>query len=200
MFSDMKTTHTTQDLHPLYQSSESTCNNIARKSRSMDSISQSDDSKGSIDEAKWPELTLDEVCISLKVIGDLTAGNKVKIINNKYLAEEPSTLITPWTRYMEGQNRERNVSFIEHLYNETISNVWKIYDLISEGIDVGFNISILYKTVAKINVFLHRYEVMRSTYAHDSSTFARLGVIRDKFYNFLDDFFRKIMMRHFECA
>lgn len=140
---------------------------------------------------KFPDLTVDEINTSLKVVGDLSPGSKLKIIDNRYLAEDNS-YIQSIARYSSGQSRENLINFLNHLFSEIEKKVRTILFNIRNGIDVDNNISILQGIVGKIFVFLHKYENMRSVYKSDSSAFARLGIIRDKFFTFMNTLFREM--------
>ena len=140
----------------------------------------------------WPILSLDLIGISFKVIGDLPPGTKLKVVNDNHLASDNS--YTSFTRKYYGQSRKKIISFIDHLFYESQRNIKNIIFEIRSGINVDTNISILQGLISKINVFLHRYEIMREVYRTDSSAFAQLGIIRDKFYTHLHTFYRDLVL------
>ena len=123
---------------------------------------------------EWPLLTIDMIGTSLKVVGDLPANAKLKIVNNSHFAEDNS-IMGSISRYSRGQGRDKVISFMDHLFIETERNIWSILRNIREKSDVDTNVSVLQGTVAKLHIFLHRYENMRAVYKSDSSAFARLG-------------------------
>ena len=84
--------------------------------------------------------------------------------------------------------------FLDHLFLETQRLVWKTLEDIRNNVDVDTNVSILQGLIGKIYVFLHRYENMRDVYQDDSSAKARLGIIRDKFFTFLNTFYRNMLI------
>ena len=141
------------------------------------------------EELTWPDLSIDDINTSLKVIGDIPEGSKLKIIDKKHLAKDDSYFVSI-ARYNEGQGRERIISFLEHLHSETKRNVDDILKDIRNGINIDNNVCVLRGIVCKLAVFLHKYESMRTVYKSDSSAYARLGNNRDKFYVFLDTLFR----------
>ena len=141
----------------------------------------------------WSELTIDMIGTSFKVIGDIPNGAKLKIVNNTHLAEENS-FVPSVARYLSGQNRDEIISFLDHLFSETERNIWIILDDIRSGVNVDTNISVLQSLIGKTHVFLHRYEHLRSAYNSDSSAFARLGIIRDKFFAFLNALYRNMVI------
>ena len=140
---------------------------------------------------EWPELTVDMIGTSFKVIGDLPNNSKLKIVNNTHLAEDNSYLGSI-SRYSTGQGRDKIISFLDHLFHETERNIWFILKNVREGNNVDTNVSILQGIIGKTYIFLHRYENMRNVYKTDSSAFARLGIIRDKFFTFLNTLFRDL--------
>jgi len=137
----------------------------------------------------WPELTIDEINTSFKVVGDLSDGAKVKIINNTYLTKDDS-YVPSIMRYYNEQGREKLISFLNHLFCETERNIWAVLKEIRNDCDVDTNVSVLQGIVGKLYVFLHRYENMRNVYKTDTGAFAQLGIIRDKFFTFLFTLFR----------
>lgn len=141
----------------------------------------------------FPELNIDMIGTSYKVMGDLPANTKMKIIDNTHLAED-SGYLSSLSRYSNGQNRDKIINFLDHLYHETVRNLWKLLADIRAGIEIDTNVSVLQGLLGKINVFLHRYENMRNVYKSDSSAFARLGIIRDKYYTFLNTLYRDMVI------
>jgi hypothetical protein len=139
----------------------------------------------------WIELTVDMIGTSFKVVGDLPNGAKLKVVNNTHLAEDNS-YITSLSRYSGGQGRDKIISFLDHLFHETERNIWEILQNIRDENNVDTNVSVLQGIIGKTYVFLHRYENMRNVYRTDSSAFARLGIIRDKFFTFLNTLFRDL--------
>lgn len=140
-------------------------------------------------DAKWPDLTVDLIGSSLKVIADLRVGYKLKIVSRNRLAEDNS-YVYGLLRYGEDKKRENIISFLDHLFAETERNIWIILADIRQGHNVDTNVCTLHGLVYKIHIFLHRYENMRSAYKEDSDVFTRLGLIRDKFFTFLNVLFR----------
>ncbi len=135
-------------------------------------------------------LTIDDINISLKVVGDLKTGSKLKILNGTYLAEDNS-YINPITRY-NTQCRDKIIIFLGILFSEVTRNVYILLDEIRNKINVDNNIHILQGLVYKVSVFLHNYETMRIVYKSDSGAFSKLGIIRDKFFMFLNTLFRDL--------
>lgn len=140
-----------------------------------------------------PKLDIDMIGTSYKVIGDLPIGSKLKIVNNTHLAEDNS-MLTSISRYSSGQGRDKIISFLDHLFNETARNIKEILEDIRNGNNVDTNVSVLTGIVGKIHIFLHRYENMRNVYKTDSSAFARLGIIRDKYYTFILTLYRDMVI------
>jgi hypothetical protein len=137
-------------------------------------------------------LTLDDINTSLKVIGDLKEGSKLKIINGKHLAEDNSYM-NSISRYQTSQKRDRIIAFLENMYSEVNRNIAILLEEIRGKINVDNNIYMLQGLIYKISVFLHNYEKMRVVYKSDSHTYSQLGLTRDKYFMFLNGFFRDIM-------
>jgi hypothetical protein len=136
-------------------------------------------------------LTLDDINTSLKVIGDLKEGNKLIIVNGRHLAEDNS-YINALSRYNTSQGRKRIITFLENMYSEVIRNVYILLGEIRNKVNVDNNIYMLQGLIYKISVFLHNYEKMRVVYKSDSHTYSQLGLTRDKFFMFLNTFFRDV--------
>ena len=141
----------------------------------------------------WKSLSVDMIMTSFKVIADLPDGAKLKIVNGTHLAKEDS-YVACLSRYSEGQGRDKIISFLDHLFLESERNIYEILDNIRNGNNVDTNVSVLNGVISKIHIFLHRYEKMRNVYIQDSSAFARLGIIRDKFFTFLNTLFRNMVI------
>ena len=139
-------------------------------------------------------LTVDDINTSLKVVGDLKTGYKLKIVNDKYLAVDDSYMSSVM-RYNAGQGRNKIIGFLDNIFSEVTRNVSVILSEIRSGVNVDNNICILQGLICKIAVFLHNYETMRSVYKQDSSAYAQLGLNRDKFFMFLNTFFRDVTVK-----
>jgi hypothetical protein len=137
-------------------------------------------------------LTLDDINTSLKVIGDLKEGSKLKIVNGKHLAEDNS-YANAFSRYKTEQGRDRIIIFLENMYSEVNRNIAILLAEIRNKVNIDNNIYMLQGLIYKISVFLHNYEKMRSVYKSDSHTYSQLGLTRDKYFMFLNGFFRDIM-------
>lgn len=136
-------------------------------------------------------LSIDDINISLKVVGDLKSGSKLKILNYKHLAEDNS-YINSMTRYQTNQGRDRIIVFLENLFSEVTRNVYVILSEIRNKVNIDNNIHILQGLIYKVSVFLHNYETMRVVYKSDSGAYSRLGINRDKFFMFLNTLFRDL--------
>lgn len=139
----------------------------------------------------WPALSIDMIMATLKVIGDLSVGAKLKVVNNTHLAEDNSYMRS---LYVKDQGRDKIVSFLNHLYHETDRSLKEIVADIRAGRDTDTKLSVLESLVGKLFIFLHRFENMRDVYRKDSSIFAILAIIRDKFYTMRSTFFREALI------
>ena len=138
-----------------------------------------------------PTLSIDDINISLKVVGDLKEGYKLKIVNGKHLAVEDSR-VSFITRYSAGQGRDKIIDFLENLLSELTRNVDLILSEIRNKVNVDNNICIIDGLIRNASVFMHNYERMRSVYQGDSSAYNRLGINKQKFYGFFSTFFRDV--------
>ncbi|AKI79303.1 hypothetical protein [Acanthamoeba polyphaga mimivirus] len=140
---------------------------------------------------EWEELTVEDINTSFKVIGDLKEGAKLKVVDGSYLAEDKAYL-SSFARYTGGQGRDRIMSFLDHLFNETKRNHEKLILEIRNDNDVDNKIPELRDLFSNMIIFLHRYDVMRNVYKSDTGTHAKLGVIRNKFFTFKESFFKDL--------
>ncbi len=124
------------------------------------------------EEFKFPELTLENINTTFKVIGDLKEGSKLKLVNDRYLAED-NTFMPSLSRYSQGQGREKIMSFLSHLFDETKRIIGKLIDDISKKSEVDTNISELDGVIYNMSIFLHRYDIMRAVYRNDTGTHAK---------------------------
>ena len=146
-----------------------------------------------VSQVGYTTLSIDDINTSLKVIGDLKPGIKLKIVDEKHLAEDNGTL-NFITRYNSGQGRDQIIEFLENIYVEVTRHSSNILADIRSEINVDNNLSILQGLIYKISVFLHNYETMRVVYKHDSRAYSRLGLTRDKFFMFISTFFRDVIV------
>jgi hypothetical protein len=137
------------------------------------------------------KLSIDDINISLKVVGDMKSGCKLRIVGDKHLAEENSYLPSI-TRYRAEQGRDKIINFLQHFLDEINRNVSEILGDIRNGKNVDTNVSILDNLIRNISIFVHNYEKMRSAYQSDSIAFSKLGNIKTKFYTFSATFFRDV--------
>ena len=157
-------------------------NNLAQKEKEKE--------KEKEQEHKMEKLNIDQIIVTFRVIGDLTEGTKLKLVSNTHLAEDSGySFSRTWT----GQSRELVINFLEHLLVETRRNIAIILYNIRNDIEYDTNIDILEKAFEKMCVFLHKFDTMRNVYKKDTSSYARLGVIRDNFHTFKGTFFRDIL-------
>ncbi|XWV26007.1 hypothetical protein QJ857_gp1073 [Tupanvirus soda lake] len=140
---------------------------------------------------KWPELTIENVNTTFKVVGDLKEGVKVKIVGDRYLAEDNSYVVS-FSRSMSGQGRDKIMSFLNHLFDETKRNILMLLADIRNGNDVDNKVSELENMVGNMVIFLHKFDTMRNVYKGDTGTHAKLGVIRNKFFTFRHSLFRDL--------
>jgi hypothetical protein len=139
----------------------------------------------------WPQLSIEDINTTFKVIGDLKDGAKLKIVDNRYLAEDNSYIVSV-SRYLTGQSKEKIMSFLNHLFAESKRTTEKLVEDIRNGIDVDNKVSELENILSNMVIFLHRYDVMRNVYKSDTGTHAKLGVIRNKFFTFKGTLIRKL--------
>jgi hypothetical protein len=144
-----------------------------------------------VDDVTFQKLDIDHINISFKVIGDLKEGSKLKIVDCMYLAEDNS-YIQAITRQSTGQNRDKIMDFLDHLFLETKRNTEDILEKIRGDVDVDNNVSVLENLITNMVIFLHRYDIMKSVYRSDSGTYSRLGIIRNKFFTFRHSLFRNM--------
>ena len=143
----------------------------------------------------WPELSVEEINITFKVVGDLGENCKVKVVDERYLARDDA-IFTCYTRYSGGQGRDKILSFLEHLLKETIRISNNLLEVIRSKTDVDNEISSLEILISGLMIFLHKYDIMRNVYKTDTGTTARFGVMKNKFGAFRQNFFRRILLNN----
>lgn len=134
-------------------------------------------------------LSVDQLLLTLRVIADLKPKTKLKIVNGTHLAEDGS-YFNSFTRYNTEQCRDNIITFLEKMRDEVEKHAYIMLNDIRNKNDINNNIYALQNLIYKVSAFLHNYETMRSVYADDSDAYARLGTNRDKFFMFLNTFFR----------
>lgn len=140
---------------------------------------------------EWKQLTLDNINTSFKVVSDLLPKTKLRVIDSTHLAAEGS-YISALSRYRSGQDREKIISFIDHICTETDRHINELLSQIKNNQAREVNINNLQQLMHNLSTFLHRYDNMRSVYQSDSSSYARLGNIRNRFFNIISTFYRTI--------
>uniref|UniRef100_A0A6G6ABQ1 Uncharacterized protein n=1 Tax=Borely moumouvirus TaxID=2712067 RepID=A0A6G6ABQ1_9VIRU len=143
---------------------------------------------------KLKELSVSDVNVSLKVVGELKEGSKLKIVDNSYLAEDNdgNGYLGSFRRSMSGQSRDKIVVFLQHLFEETKRNHLQLLAEIREDKDTANKMPELRDLFGNMIIFLHKYEVMRNVYKTDSGTYAKLGEIRNNFFHFRESFFKEL--------
>ncbi|AGF85169.1 hypothetical protein QJ854_gp613 [Moumouvirus goulette] len=143
---------------------------------------------------KFKELSVSDVNVSLKVVGELKEGSKLKIVDNYYLAEDNDNngYLGSFRRSMSGQSRDKIVVFLQHLFEETKRNHLQLLAEIRNDKDTANKMPELRDLFGNMIIFLHKYEVMRNVYKTDSGTYAKLGEIRNSFFRFRESFFKEL--------
>jgi hypothetical protein len=136
----------------------------------------------------WPELSLDNVNTTFKVIGDLNNGSKLKIIDKKYMAEEDAYVPS----FRRTTTRTDILSFLEHLYHETIRNTDMLLFDIRSGINVDNKVPELENMISNMIIFLHKFDTMRNVYIKDTSAYAQFDNIKAHFIKFRQSLFRDL--------
>ena len=152
-------------------------------------------------EFNWPSLTIKNVNTTFKVIGDLKDGAKVKIVDDKCLAVDDA-YITSLTRYTSGQSREKTMSFLDHLLEESKRISYNLLKDIrisyansnGNNNEVNNKLSELRNMHRNLNTFLHKFDTMKNVYKNDSKAYAALSDIRNNFYTFEDSFYRELVL------
>lgn len=188
---DIMQTSNTEDTFPQLESIDSNTINPTRQTDTNTKVFLDTDTMQKTD-GKLGNLNIDQIIVTFRVIGDLKEGTKLKLVSNTHLAEDNS-YVSSFSRTWSGQSRELIIGFLEHLLVETKRNIAIILNNIRNNIEYDTNIDVLEKTFEKICVFLHKFDTMRNVYKYDTSSYARLGVIRDNFHTFKGTFFRDII-------
>jgi hypothetical protein len=150
---------------------------------------------------EWPSLTIKDINTTFKVIGDLKDGSKVKIVDDKCLAVDDAYFASV-SRYNSGQSRERTMSFLDHLLEESkkisyalLADIRNSYvNSNGNNNDVNNKLSELRNMYRNLNVFLHKFDTMKSVYKSDTKSYAALSDIRNNFFIFEDSFYRELVL------
>jgi len=142
---------------------------------------------------QWPKLTIDNINTSFRVVANLKEGTKIIVVDDRYLAEDNSYM-TFISRSISGQGREKIMSFLEHLLEESKQTAYSLLHDIRAEINMDNNVSELDNLHKNLCNFLHRFNVMRDVYKKYSDVFSKFGVIRDKFFTFESTFFREMVV------
>lgn len=162
---------------------------------------QNNEQKAENEKYTFPDLTIDHINISFKVIGDLKENHKLNIKDNLYFDKDKDNdslfrpILQPFNRRMSGQGHDKIMDFLDHLFLETKKNTEAILTKIRNGtndVEIDNNVSILEDLVSNMVIFLHKYDTMKNVYKDDSATYSRLGVIRNKFFKFRHALFRNM--------
>lgn len=153
------------------------------------------------EEPLWPSLTAEDICSAFKVVGDLTEGTKLNVIDRRSLAVDDSYL-SSWSRHSNGQGRELLKGYLMHLLEETkrvfrsiLNESRRIYTRVRcNNTAVNDNVSQLRNLHRSLTIFLHRFDTMKRVYQADTKTYAEMGVIRNNFYAFEDSFYRELVL------
>lgn len=145
---------------------------------------------------KFKPLSIDMINASLKVVSDLPAGKKLRVIDDVRLAVEDRWVPSLARLSISGQyNRDSRhyiTYFLDHLFTCTEQTINSVLANIRNGVNQDTNVAVFQGLVSKLHTFLHRYEIMRNVYVDDSDIYSRLGVIRDKFRVFDATLFRNL--------
>ncbi|XWV25529.1 hypothetical protein QJ856_gp0228 [Tupanvirus deep ocean] len=132
---------------------------------------------------EWNDLTIDNINTSLKVVTDLKIGYKLKVIDKSFLAPDDS-YVYAWRSYWNGASRDVIISFLEHLFEQTNSQMSKLISDIKSNTKNNYkNIGILNDLVHNLSTFLHGFNKIKDVYKSDASCCARLDNIYKKYVN-----------------
>lgn len=133
----------------------------------------------------WPELSIDDINTSLKVVINLQPGYKLKIVGEKYLAPDDSYFYM-MRYYVNGGSRDTIISFLDHMTEHTKNHLQKLIREIKTDFkneNNYNNIGILNDLVQNLSTFMHNYEKIKEVYKKDTTCCARLDNIYKKFVN-----------------
>ena len=151
---------------------------------------------------EWPDLTIKNINTTFKVIGDLNEGCKVKVVDDKCLAVD-NAYIPSLIRYNSGQSREKTMSFLDHLLEESKRIAYALLSDIrisyvnnsgNNNIEINDKLSELRDMYSNFCIFLHKFDIMKNVYKADSKAYAAFGAIRNNFFTFRDSFFRELVL------
>jgi hypothetical protein len=134
---------------------------------------------------KFETLDIEQLSASLGVVAGLKKGDKLNIIENKYLKIDDS-----YVRWTDGKTRELLINFLTHLYNECVRNIAEVLSDIENNEKVDDNIYTLKTYMPKLILFLNNFDHVNDGYSRDSTTYNRLNGVKDNFKRHYDSIFR----------
>lgn len=152
------------------------------------------------EEFKWPVLTIKNINTTFKVIGDLTAGSKVKVVDDRCLAVDDAYL--PSISRIGLNNRKRTMSYLEHLLLESKRIAYEMlteirHSYVLGGVNnntVNNKISELRNFHRNLNIFLHKFDTIKFVYKSDSEVYSALSDTYNNFCTFEDSFYRQLVL------
>ena len=147
---------------------------------------------GNNDAKHEPVLTIDDINTSFKVVSDLSANIKLKVIDNKRLATDDSYVYI-FRSVDNGQGREAIINFLELMEKETKQHINKLLAEVKKQINVSNNIATINNIMHNMAVFMHNYHKIKTVYQADSTSCARLDNIYQNYINLESGIFRDIL-------
>lgn len=138
----------------------------------------------------FPDLNVDSINASLKVMGNLQKGFKLMLKDND------SCLGVDQSNYMFSRKykREDIELFLLHLENQISKVLNQLLTDIQKGVDMDNNISALDEMLHNLAVANHNYDSISSVYQADTLAYSKFMTIKNKFTTLWKNFIRKMAL------
>lgn len=138
----------------------------------------------------FPDLNVDNINASLKVMGNLQKGFKLMLKDNdRCLGVDQSNYL-----FSRKYKREDIELFLLHLENQISKVLNNLLTDIQKGIDIDNNISSLGEMLHNLAVANHNYDSISSVYQTDTLAYSKFTTIKNKFATLWVNFIRKMAL------
>lgn len=146
-------------------------------------------------ESDFPPLTYDGVLINIRVISELKPGYKLMLSQKEdgtFYLNIDNTYFQGYTRWVNGQGREKIIKFLEHLISETNNCTQKILYDIKSGMNVNDNMIRIQKINTDIDNCLNNFDTIKVAYEGNSETCSRINQVKTNLNLFRDGLTREL--------
>jgi hypothetical protein len=139
---------------------------------------------------KFKDLSYTDVQINLRFLGDLKEGERVRIIDEKYMQVD-QRYVQSVQRYFSSDSRQSTLNFIEHLINWAKKYCNDAVEKIRNNEDRQNNLEKLINLQALLNSAKTGLSRMASTYMGDKHNLATIETFKNTIQTFCDQDLKK---------